>query len=417
MYAFRKPFTAIEYDAQFFLGGAVALKSALVISQVLGYALSKFIGVRFCSEVARERRAFWLIGLIVWAELALVLFAIVPGDWKVAAIFLNGLPLGMIWGLVVRYLEGRKSSDFLLAALCCSFIISSGVVKDAGLLWIRMGVSDFWMPAVTGLSFFAPFLLAVWLLERLPEPSVGDQEERTERKSMGKADRMSFLRQYWPGLIPLFFFYAVLTAFRDFRDSFGKEILDEIGFGEVKGIFTAVEAPIAFIVTGMLAALIMIKNHRVSLWAIFGSMLGGAVLIGAATTAFMLGWIEGLTWMIAIGLGGYLAYVPYNAVLFERLLASTRSVGTAVFGIYIADSFGYISSIGAMLYKDCFAADATRVGFFTTFSLLMATIGVASLVSSGYFFLRLPSAAGNSEEANSLPADASVVDNTAAEVV
>lgn len=417
MYAFRKPFTVNDYEGLTFLGGALGLKSALVISQVLGYALSKFVGVKFCSEVTRERRAFWLIGLIVWAELALVAFAAVPGDWKVLAIFFNGLPLGMIWGLVVRYLEGRKSSDFLLAALCCSFIISSGIVKDAGKTWMRLGVDPFWMPAVTGLSFFIPFLIAVWLLERLPEPSLGDQEERTERKSMRRADRTAFLRNYWVGLVPLFFFYAVLAAFRDFRDNFSQELLKEIGFSKVPGIFTAVEAPTAFIVTGMLAALIMIKNHRTSLWAIFGAMTAGMILIGLATAAFALGWIEGLTWMIATGLGGYLAYVPYNAVLFERLLACTRSVGTAVFGIYIADSFGYVGSILVLLYKDFFAADATRVGFFMTFSWMLAAVGIASLVSSGYFFLRLPAPADASDEANSLASPESVVDNAAAEAV
>ena len=43
-----------------------------------------------------------LIALIVAAELALILFAVLPQNWKVAAIFLNGLPLGMVWGLFWR---------------------------------------------------------------------------------------------------------------------------------------------------------------------------------------------------------------------------------------------------------------------------------------------------------------------------
>ena len=43
--------------------------------------------------------------------------------------FFNGLPLGMIGGLVVRYLEGRRASELLLAALSCSFIVASGAVK------------------------------------------------------------------------------------------------------------------------------------------------------------------------------------------------------------------------------------------------------------------------------------------------
>jgi len=59
----------------------------------------------------------------------LVLFALVPPVWKAAALFLNDLPLEMIWGMVVGYLEGRCTSELLLAGLSCSFIVSSGMVS------------------------------------------------------------------------------------------------------------------------------------------------------------------------------------------------------------------------------------------------------------------------------------------------
>ena len=75
-----------------------------------------------------------LVGLILAAEAALLIFGLVPPHWKVLAIFLNGLPLGMIWGLVVWYLEGRRTSEILLAALSCSFIVSSGDGQKRGLV-------------------------------------------------------------------------------------------------------------------------------------------------------------------------------------------------------------------------------------------------------------------------------------------
>ena len=88
-------------------------------------------------------------GLIGWAELAMVLFAIVPNEWKVVAILLNGFPLGMIWGLMVRYLEGRRTSDILLAGLSCSFIIASGVHVESASVFGFPSVSPLRM-AVTG---------------------------------------------------------------------------------------------------------------------------------------------------------------------------------------------------------------------------------------------------------------------------
>ena len=51
---------------------------------------------------------------------------------KAAGHLLEQFYLRMIWGLVVGELEGRQSSDVLLACLACSFILASGVVKDVG---------------------------------------------------------------------------------------------------------------------------------------------------------------------------------------------------------------------------------------------------------------------------------------------
>src|SRR5437763_7393898 len=144
MYAFRKPFAAAKFEGEFFLGTSVTLKTAIVISQIIGYALSKYIGIKVCSEVSATRRAITLVTLIVWAELALIAYGLVPNNFKVIAIFFNGLPLGMVWGLVVWYLEGRRTSELLLAGLSCSYIVSSGIVKDIGRAMMEGGVADWW---------------------------------------------------------------------------------------------------------------------------------------------------------------------------------------------------------------------------------------------------------------------------------
>src|SRR3954454_1588982 len=197
VYAFRKPFTAAPYGGLYFAGSQIQLKTALAVSQTIGYMLAKYAGIKFVSEASRARRAWMIAGLIAWAEIAMVLFAVLPTEWKVAAILLNGFPLGMIWGLMVRYLEGRRASDILLAGLSCSFIVASGVFKDVGqaviagdalpVLGINLpnpfhAVPQFWMPAATGLLFTAPFLLTLWLLDQLPEPSAADIAARTERE-------------------------------------------------------------------------------------------------------------------------------------------------------------------------------------------------------------------------------------------
>src|SRR5205807_8744528 len=85
MYGFRKPFTAADYEGDF-LGG-VGYKTVLVTAQVLGYTASKFIGIKVIAEMRPERRAAWLLGLIGLAELALVLFAVVPPPYNFPPLF------------------------------------------------------------------------------------------------------------------------------------------------------------------------------------------------------------------------------------------------------------------------------------------------------------------------------------------
>jgi hypothetical protein len=411
MYAFRRPFAVATFEGESFLGSAVALKTAIVISQIIGYALSKYIGIKVCSEVAARQRAPLLILLIVWAELALVMYGLVPDDFKVIAIFLNGLALGMVWGLVVRYLEGRRTSELLLAALSCSYIVSSGMVKDVGRAilhgdgarwwqavpgagqvisgWMAH-VSAGWMPAVTGLYFLPLFLLAVWLLQQTPEPDAADVALRAPRVPMSADARAAFLRRFLAPIVLLCAAYLFVTAYRDFRDSYQVEILDALGYAyeQNRTIISQTETLVAFGVMAAMALLNLVTDNRRGLLATFALMLAGIALLGAATVMLQMHIVNGFWWMTLTGLGSYLAYVPFGAILFDRLMASTRSAGTAVFGINLADSVGYAGSVGVQLFHDLNPHPLTRLAFLEAFSLFLCLVGTASLLVSCVYFLR-----------------------------
>ena len=112
---------------------------------------------------------------------------------KIIALFLNGIPLGMVWGLVVWYLEGRRTADILLAALSCSFIVSSGAVKDVGQVMLDLGITEWWMPAVVGALFLPLYVFSVWLLNRLPDANAEDRAARVDREPMDAARRREYL--------------------------------------------------------------------------------------------------------------------------------------------------------------------------------------------------------------------------------
>jgi hypothetical protein len=385
MYSFRKPFAAAHYaGARFWI---IDLKDAFIISQLAGYAFSKFLGIKFNSELPARKRAWALVGLILFAEAALVLFAVLPPRGQVIALFLNGLPLGTVWGIVFSFLEGRRTSEILGAGLSCAYVVASGAVKSVGASLLDV-VGESWMPAVTGAVFLPIFFIAVYGLALVPPPSEADVAARTEREPMNKAERRAFLRSYWPGLIMLVLVYLCLTAYRDFRDNFAAEIWADLGSDKQASVFTLTEIPIAFSVMFVLGLLYLVRSNRRGLLLTYVIMGAGAAMVGVATILFDLGLLPPMPWMIAVGLGLYLGYVPYGCVLFDRTIAALQIVATAVFLIYVSDAVAYGGSVGILLYKTLGQANISKLEFFRYFSYVTCAVCVLCLAISGRYFLR-----------------------------
>ena len=99
-------------------------------------------------------------------EVALVLFALTPAPFNVIWLFCNGLPLGMVFGMVLGLLEGRRQTEALMAALCTSFIVADSLDQVGGRLPAGRG-RDGVVDAVYRRPPFCPtLLLLVWMLTR-----------------------------------------------------------------------------------------------------------------------------------------------------------------------------------------------------------------------------------------------------------
>ena len=388
MYAFRKPFAAASF------GGAISLgpieidrKGALIIGQLVGYAMSKLVGVKLNSELPHARRLLALVAVIAVAESALLLFAVSSPGLQVAAMFVNGLPLGTVWGICFSFLEGRRTSEILGAGLSCAYVVASGVVKSIGKSLLDAGVSENWMPAVCGAIFLVPFLLFAFGLSLVPAPAAADVAQRTQREPMNSEARRHFARRYWPGLLTLVITYLFLTAYRDFRDNFQADIWREMGQGGA-AVFTATEIPIGIGVLLILSLLYLLKNNRAGLIATYAIMIAGSILVGGATLLFDAGAIGPRAWMTAVGLGLYLAYVPYGCVLLDRTIAVLGTVATAVFLIYVSDAVAYGGSVGVVAYKMFGQAELPYLDFFRAFSYAMSIATTALFSWSLWYFLR-----------------------------
>ena len=236
--------------------------------------------------------------------------------------------------------------------------------------------------------FLPPFLLSVWLLSHLPPPTNSDHAARVERTTMDRSSRLAFLRALLAGLVLLFGAHLLTTAFRDFRDNYGVELFAALGYHGDPALFTRTEIPVALGVMAALALLNLIRSNRGGVVGAHVLMATGLALMAFATLLLDLAVLNGIGWMILVGLGSHMAYVPHDSVVFDRIIASTRIGGTAVFAIYLADAIGYTGSIGLPLVKDLLFPSVDRLAFFRAFTYVVSLGGIGMLVASCVYFYR-----------------------------
>jgi hypothetical protein len=364
IYGLRKPFSAGTYGSIEPVSG-INYKILLVTAQVAGYAFSKFLGITFISGSGFKNKGRSLIGIAVIAELALLGFSCTPAPWNVAWMFINGIPLGMGWGLVFGYLEGRRETDIWASILCVNFIVSSGFSKSVGRYLIeRAGIAEQWMPFYAGLLFFPVLLISVWVLEHLKPPGPVDKAFGSERQAMCITDRKQVLREFGPGLVLLSSAYLVLTIIRDVRDNFSVEIWENLGYYSQPALFIQSEVPIAMVVLMLVGGLYWVKNHFVAFRLILLMSGMGAFLLVVATYLFHRGQVSPLVWMMASGSGLFLPYVLFNGTLFDRFIASFKVKGNVGFMMYISDTVGYFGSVIVLLWKNYGGQEISWLTFF-----------------------------------------------------
>lgn len=384
MYAFRKAFASATFEHQEFLH--IDYKVWLVIAQMLGYTLSKFYGIRFISESGKSKRAKSIISLVLFSWLSLLGFALVPAPYNILFLFLNGFPLGMIWGLVFSYLEGRKTTEFMGAMMSVSLIFASGFVKTVarGMMSV-FSVNEYWMPFLTGLIFLLPLLLFIFCLEILPPPTKEDQALRTKRVPMDAKQRKAFILTFLPGIVLTIVIYVLLTCIRDMRDNFEVEIWSGLGIHN-NHIYTQIDTIISVVVLLMMGLLILIKNNLHAFTVIHMMIISGCLLVGASTYLFDKGMISAVPWMAMLGTGLYMAYIPYNAIFFERMIANFHYKSNIGFIMYVADSIGYLGSFSVLLFREFGDANISWAHFFKQCLLTVPMVGgICSILSLIYF--------------------------------
>lgn len=385
VFAFRKPFTVAPFEGASF--GPLSYQTSLIISQVIGYMISKFIGIRFISAMKRNARWKNVLFFVGSSWLSLLVFAVVPPIVGILCFMINGFMLGFMWGVTFSYAEGRRSTDFIGSVLAISFVFAGGFTRSVGKwLIVEHQVPEKWMPFLTGFIFAVPLVFLIFFMEKVPSPDAKDIEERQERVSMTKEDRKKIMSEFGPGIVLLALIYTTLTIIRDIRDNYMGNIWSELGYANNASVFTSSESRITIILLILMSSIVLIRKNIKAFRIIHWMVIAGFLTASLSSYLYLSGKLDGAIWMQATGLGLYMAYIPFNSIFFERMIAAFRLKGNVGFLIYITDAVGYVGSVSVMLTKELMNVQLNWTAFYSQTVLVLATAGgIGTLIALAWF--------------------------------
>ena len=349
VYALRKPFTAASFEnAEFF---DLDYKVVVTISQILGYVISKFIGIKLISELKAEERFKFILTSVLLAEASLILFGLLSTPFNVAAMFLNGLSLGCMWGVIFSFIEGRRVTDILASLLGVSMVVSAGTAKSVGLYVMNhLHVSEFWMPALIGAVALPLLLLLGWALNRLPKPTQEDIAMKSERETLNGRQRRELFKSYMPFLSMLFVANIAIVVLRDIKEDFLVNIIDVSSYSP--WLFAQIDSIVTLIILGIFGLMVFVKDNLKALSVLFVLIMSGMVVMSVVSFGQEQFRLSPVAWLFIQSLCLYITYLTFQTIFFDRFIACFRIRGNVGFFIVTTDFLGYTGTVVVLVLKE-----------------------------------------------------------------
>lgn len=386
VYALRKPYTAAAFEGLTFLGSDY--KVAVTTIQILGYVISKFFGIKLISELKRENRFRFFVASAVMAEAALVGFGLLPMPYNVIAMFVNGLSLGCMWGVIFSFIEGRKVTDILASLLGVSMVFSSGFAKSFGLFAMNdLHIDQFWMPAVIGGCALPVLVFMGYMLKRLPRPTAEDIALRNERVTLDGKGRKALFIKYAPILTLLFVGNFMLLVLRDIKEDFLVNILDMSG--QSSWMFARVDTIVTLVILGIFALFIFFRSNIKAIMGLMALVLAGCLTLTYVSFNYNTLDLQPVTWLFIISLSLYIAYLTFQTIFFDRFIACFRIKGNVGFFIAMIDFIGYIGTVTLLFTKESLNIETDWFALFNHMACFVgATCTVLFLVAAVLIYKR-----------------------------
>ena len=179
-------------------------------------------------------------------------------------------------------------------------------------------------------------------------------------------------------------------ANRALRDDFMPDILADLNYTVDADRMFRIGGTVGVCVIGVLALLWFFRDNKHAVWANMVLISIGALLNGTSTILLRYGYLGPEAFYIVNGVGLYIAYVPYQSIFIERLLASLHTVATGAFLLAIADSCGYIAVVTTNLAKDIVPVlTGVEIDWVTLLMIASATLTIVvplAMLGCAYYF-------------------------------
>ncbi len=386
VYALRKPYTAAAFDGLDIWG--VDYKVAVTIAQIIGYVLSKLIGIKVISELKKEERMRFILNSIITAEISLIFFGLLSTPYNIAAMFLNGLALGCMWGVIFSFIEGRKFTDILASLLGVSMVISSGTAKSVGLYVMNTWhINEFWMPALIGGIALPILALLGYALNRLPQPTAEDIALKSERKTLNGKQRWKLFKEFMPFLSMLFIANIAIVVLRDIKEDFLVNIIDMSSYSP--WLFVQIDSVVTLIILVILGMMFFVKDHAKALSILFKLIITGMIVMSVVSFGQPTFHLSPVIWLFIQSICLYIVYLTFQTIFFDRFIACFQIKGNVGFFIVTTDFLGYTGTVLVLVIKEFLSPDIHWATFYNQLAGYVGIFcGIMFLCSYIYLYKR-----------------------------
>ena len=281
----------------------------------------------------------------------LLCFGLLSAPYNIAAMFLNGLSLGCMWGVIFSFIEGRRMTDILASLLGVSMVISSGTAKSAGLYVMNnLHVNEFWMPALIGAVALPLLALLGYALNRLPQPTEEDIAMKSERATLNGKQRWELFKNFMPFLMMLFVANIAIVVLRDIKEDFLVNIIDVSEYSP--WLFAKIDSVVTLIILVVFGLMVFVKDNLKALSILFGLIIMGMIVMSVVSFGQERFQLSPVVWLFVQSLCLYIAYLTFQTIFFDRFIACFKIHGNVGFFIVTTDFLGYTGTVLVLVLKE-----------------------------------------------------------------